>query len=470
MRTSGITVAVAVGLSLAACSAPAASGDKVVITLAGPNQWNTESDTFGAEWEALIASFEKAEPGIEVKTTVLPIASFYDTLSTQLTAGTAPELIFNQAAHTPDQVVALDDYLDKPNPYDPDAATWYDAFNSDAFGDAQRNGVGNYEWVPFNLVTAGLFYNADAFEEAGVEAPIADIGDLLDACSALKDAGYSPLAMDSGALGVGWTADVIIANLLDKYADKLNVYDASGEEGSAATVQKKSLTKALLTGELDATTTPEVAEAVKLLKEVFDGCATENWSGVAASATFIGGEEFLGGEAAMAWGTNFAISNLDAVDWTWSSMPFPSVTKSDTPLSSGTAARFGAVAGGTSYMIPSTTTGDKLDAAVKFLQFMSSPQGNGAWVAATKAIPATADVSTAAEGLTDLLAGDWAKPRLLDGGSNRPQADQGLNIWEGYLLGTRSLDEQLQYVEAEWIAWAKETVQQAGYTEDWATQ
>lgn len=470
MRTSGIIVTIAFGLGLAACSAPADSGDKVVITLAGPNQWNTQSDTFGAEWEALVARFEAAEPGIEVKTTVLPIASFYDTLSTQLTAGTAPELIFNQASHTPDQIVPLDDYLAAPNPYDPDAATWYDAFNSDAFGDAQRNAAGNYEWVPFNLVTTGLFYNADALAKAKVETPIANIGDLVDACSALKKAGYTPLAMDSGSLGVGWTAEVILDNLLEKYGDDWNVYDASGAEGTANTVLQKSLVRAILTGELDATKLPEVREAVELLKKVFDNCATENWSGVAASATFIGGEEFLAGKAAMAWGTNFAISNLDAVDWEWASMPFPSVAKSDTSLSTGTPARFGAVAGGTSYMIPATTTGDRLDAAIKFLQFLSSPQGNGDWVAATNAIPATSDVSTAAKGLTELLAGDWPKPRLVDGGSYRPQADQGLNIWEGYLLGTRSLDEQLQYVESEWVAWAKETVQLAGYTEEWAQQ
>ena len=35
---------------------------------------------------------------------------------------------------------------------------------------------------------------------------------------------------------------------------------------------------------------------------------------------------------------------------------------------------------------------------------------------------------------------------------------------------TERLDEQLQYVESEWVAWAKETVQLAGYTEEWAQQ
>ncbi|MCC2031510.1 ABC transporter substrate-binding protein [Microbacterium allomyrinae] len=470
-RTTAVLAAAAItGLTLAGCSASGESSDKVVITLAGPNQWNSQSDSFGQEWEDLIAAFEEAETGIEVKTTVLPLASFADTLTTQLAAGTAPELIFNQPQPAPDQVVALDDYLAEPNPYNADADSWLDEFNPNAYGDAQRDAKGQLYWVPFNLVIAGLFYNQEALDDAGVEAPIASIGDLIDACSALKDAGYTPLAMDNGSLGTGWTSETLLSSLLNKYGAEWNVFDAAGEPGTATSVTNKSLVKAILTGELDATKTPEVREAVSLLKEIFDNCATENWSGVAASGQFVGGQEFLAGDAAMAWGTNFAISNLADVDWEWSSMPFPSVTKTDTPLSDGSEARFGAVAGGTSYMIPATTKGEKLEAAVKFLQFASSPATNGDWVAATDTIPATSDASTASEGVGGLVTGEWAKPRLISIGSNSPKADSGSNLWEGYLLGTRTLDEQLAYIQTGWVGWAEEAVAEAGITEDWATQ
>ena len=470
MRTTGVIVTAAVAVTLAGCST---SGDeasgKTVITLAGPNQWNTQSDSFGKEWEDLIAKFEKAEPDITIETTALPISSFADTLTTQLTAGTAPELIFNQPAPTdPSLVVDLDPYLAEPNPYNPDAATWLEGFNPNAFGDAQRDAVGNLYYVPFNLVTTGVFYNADALADAGVTAPITSITDLISACTALSDAGYTPLAMDNGTLGTGWTSETLLSNLLNKYGAEWNLYDATGADGTATTLTDKSIARAILTGELDATKVPEVKEAVKLLKEVFDSCVTKNWSGVTASATFVGGEEFLSGKAAMAWGTNFAISNLDDVDWTWSSMPFPTVTSADSSLSDGSPARYGAVAGGTSYMIPATTTGDKLDAAIKFLQFATSPEGNGDWVAATNAIPSTTDVSTASEGIADLVSGDWAKPRLVSIGSNAPAADSGTNLWEGYLLGTKSLDEELALIEEKWVGWAKEGVKAAGLTDDWA--
>ena len=92
-------------------------GDAVTITLSGPNQWNSDPASFGPAWEDLIAAFEEEEPNINVETTVLPLAEFKNTLSTQLAAGTAPELIFAQASHTPDQLTVLDDYLEEPNPY-----------------------------------------------------------------------------------------------------------------------------------------------------------------------------------------------------------------------------------------------------------------------------------------------------------------------------------------------------------------
>ncbi|GAA0431863.1 ABC transporter substrate-binding protein [Leifsonia naganoensis] len=469
LRTLGVLATVATAaVTLAGCSS---SGDdasgKTVITLAGPNQWNNEAGTFGKPWEDLIARFEKAEPDIEVKTTVLPIASFSDTLSTQLSAGTAPELIFAQAPHTPEQIVSLDKYLAEPNPFVKGNTKWQDIFNPATFGDANRNVKGKLEFIPFNLVTAGLFYNEDALKKAGVTAPVESIGDLTKACTKLSDAGYSGLAMDNGSLGTGWTSETILNNLLAKYFDAWNKYDTAGNPGTAdESLSQKSLARAVLTGELDATKTPEVAEAAKLLKDVYDNCATKNWSGTAASATFVGGQEFLAGKAATAWGTSFASTNLSDVKWGWSTMPFPTVTKDDTSLASGDGARFGASAGGTSYMIPATTKGKKLDAAVKFLQYVSSPEGGTQWIKDTDAIPATTGTEPS-KAVANLTTGDWAKPSQIGVSALISKAEAGKNLWDGYLLGTKTLDQQLTFLESVWKDAAHEGVQAAGWTEDW---
>ena len=49
--------------------------------------------------------------------------------------------------------------------------------------------------------------------------------------------------------------------------------------------------------------------------------------------------------------------------------------------------RDGVSAGGTSYMIPATASGDKLTYAIKFLQFVTAPKFNQPWITATSAAP-----------------------------------------------------------------------------------
>lgn len=460
-------------LAASGCTAGggASQSGKVTITLAGPNQWNDNASSFGPAWEDLVARFEKAEPNITVKTTVLPLAQFSQTISTQLAAGTAPDLVFNQAPHKPSQVVALDKYLSQPNPYVPGNRHWMDIFNPTYFGpDATlaRNTAGNFEWVPFNLVIFGLYYNKDAFHKAGITAPIKSVGDLMRDCGKLKSAGYTPLAMDNGYLGQLVTADTIESMLLAKYADQLNQYAADGNPGKGQQVTEKSMAKAVLTGALDATKTPEIAESLKIAKRVFDGCATQNWSGVTqASAAFVGGDQFTGGKAAMAYGTNFAATNLEGVGFKYGTMPFPTVTTADSKLSIGQAAQFGASPGGTSYMIPATTTGAQRAAAVKFLQYVTSPKGGQPWLDKSGGIPATKG-GKAAPGLEGLMAGSWfTAPKVPGPEQFEPKAKKLQSLLTGYLIGSKSLGQELSDEEADWKIHMQEDAVDGGWKDSW---
>jgi len=468
-RLMAVVAIGALTVGAAGCSAgsdSSADTAKVTITVSGPNQWNSDPSSFGKPWEDMVARFEKAEPGIKVETNVLPLTSFRDTLSTQLAAGSAPELIFNQVPHDPKQIVSMNKYLEKPNPFAPDADTWLDVFNPNMFGENQRNALGDFEYIPLNAVGTGLFYNKDAFDKAGIDRVPTSITGLLKDCKALKKAGYTPLAMDSGSLGVGWTSETIYNMLLNKYAKDWDRYTKAGDPGdNGGIVTQKSIAAAISTGELDATKTPEVREAVKLTKQIFDGCATPNWSGIAGTATFVGADEFLSGDAAIAWGTSFAAAGLSKVDWAWAAFPFPTVTSQDTPLSTDAPAQSGIGVGGTSYMIPATTKGKKLAAAVKFLQFASSPKGGEKWLKETGSIPATVGAEPS-EGIKPLLEGAWAEPKQISL-PYRSKASAGKNLLEGYLLGTKTLDEQLASLENEWSTWSDETAQSAGWTDDW---
>lgn len=456
--------------ALTSCAASGAEDGVVEITIAGPNQWNSETTTFGAGWDQLIADFEEANPGIRVKTNVLPGADWSQTLSTQLSAGTAPELIFNQAPHSPEQIVALDDYLDAPSPYaEGEEERWIDTFNQTYFGESAtraRNAAGEFEWIPFNLVIAGMFYNADAFEEAGVAAPFDSVGDLIDACGKLQDAGYDGIAADRGPLTATWIFNTISSALLDKYKDELNQFDAEGNQGTASEVTQKSLAKAYLTGELDPTTTPEFGESLRLMKDVYDACMTPNWSGINTGGAFHGAEDFLSGRAAIAWGSNFSAPALDEVSWEWNTLGFPDVSTADSEYADGTPSRFGAAPGGTSYMIPATTKGEKLDAAVRFMQFITSPRAQD-WLDSSGGIPSTND-TVAAPGLEGLTSGQWAETPIVKDIGISSKAKGGLPDFSGYLLETKTEQEQLAELKADFILWAQELAADGGWTEDWA--
>ncbi|WP_410789977.1 ABC transporter substrate-binding protein [Kribbella sp. C-35] len=466
----GLVVAMTTVAACGGSSGSGESGDEVTITISGPNQWNSSGSSFGKPWEELVAAFEAKEPKIKVKTVVLPLNSFGQTISTQLAAGTASELVFNQAPHKPEMVVALDDYLKKPNPYVEGNKQWIDVFRKKFYGFGNgnsRNAAGNIEFVPFNLVGIGLFTNNEAFQKAGVQAPFKDYEDLIAGCGKLKAGGYTPLAMDASNLGPGWTMGTISGMLLDKYAQEYNVYAPDGSAGKAPTVTEKGVARAVLSGAFDSRK-PEVTESLNLLKRLWDACVDKNWSGVAGdNGAVIGLKDFAAGKAAMAWGVNFGVSALSEVPFEVGSMPFPKITTASSPLATDAPARFGASPGGTSYMIPSATRGAKLDAAVKFLQFVSAPDKIQPWLAATGGIPAVEGAKGAAK-TSAFAEGSWGEaiPFSLPG---PPPGVTQLSLWDGWLLGTRSLDKELDYLQDMWTKAQKQAVTDNKWqSEPWA--
>ena len=474
VRWLATTTAVALATvgTLSGCSA-AGSSDQVTITLSGPNQFTADTNSFGPAWDELVAEFEKANPDITLKTNVLPIASWADASAAQLTAGTAPELIFNQTTHKPNQVHSLNEYLEAPNPFIEGNTKWIDAFDPKYFGGDKQlgiNAVGDYEWIPFNLVGIALYYNEDILSEANVDpASLTTFDGFLKGCEAITAAGYAPLATDNGNLTHGWELAAIGSTMFDDVTDSINQFTTAGDPGTADPISEKSVAKAVLTGELDLTKSAEAKASLELLKKFNDTCATPNWSGIQAAGAFTGADDFPGAKAAMAWGTNFAATNLSEVSFSYGTLTFPTISSSDSKFASGEPAQFGVSTGGTSYMIPSYIDGKELEAAVKFLQFVSSPNIEP-WLGKTASIPALAGLD-APSGLEAFLDGNWSevpKQGLLGAYVQKPAALSAENAYEGYLLGTVTVDQALETYQQNNIAWAKEKAKDAGWSEDWA--
>lgn len=433
----------------------ARSHASVTLTLEGPNQFTNSGSSFGPAWDKAIATFETLNPGVTVKINVLPLTTFSQIEATQLAAGTAPALMFNQTTYKPYQVVHLDRYLHEPNPYAPQRKQWIDWFDSRAYNVVKSaDGEGYLDWVPFNLVGAGLFVDKTAFARAHVSFPIRTFADLMSDCKTLKSAGYAPLAMDNSYLGVDWTLGTIENMMMAPYYSKWNVYLPNGKRGKNSVLTSEDLARAIRLQQFTPSL-PQYAEGLRLLKEVFDNCATPSWSGIKGlTGAGVDLPDFIAGRAAMAWGVNFGISTIQAahVSFKVASMAFPTITKATTSLSTDFPAQFGVAAGGTSYMIPATTKGAERTYAVRFLQFMTAPKYNQPWVKATTSIPAVQTVK-APGSVAGFSTGAWGKdPRnggLALGGFFRHSQDS-LNIMQGYLLGTTSLSQTENALEKAW--------------------
>jgi multiple sugar transport system substrate-binding protein len=483
----------AIMVSAAACggasnsgngSAPAAEVSNVhslagtTITLEGPNQWTQSGSSFGAPWNQMVANFKKAT-GITVNTDVLPLASFSQTEATQLAAGTAPDLVFNQATYQPYMVVHLQNYLKQPDPFVPGNKSWLSEFNSKYYGPKIASVVdpdGNLNYIPLNLVGIGLFYNKQAFAKAGVQAPISTFSDLMSACTKLKSAGYIPLAGDDSVINVGWPMAVLFDMLTAPQQASWNQFTASGAAGTNPTITTKDLTWAIATGKLKATQ-PQTAAFLTTMKQLFQNCITPDWSGVTGlSGDGVGLPQFESGKAAMAWGVDFGYQTISSnSSFPIGNMPFPTVTSATTPVSVNAPAEYGLSDNGTSYMIPAGTTGKSLQAAILFLQYVTSPQGGKTWLAETGGIPSIASLPYPSN-TASFAQGSWGETPKVAGPPSLPPPSYDVapgvsfvQAFEGYLLGTQSLSQEETYLQGLWNQAAQYNVRYGGWSnQSWA--
>ena len=284
------------------------------ITLEGANQWTQSGSSFGRPWDQVVAEFKKVT-GVTVNTDVLPLATFSGVESAQLAAGIAPDLVFSQANYQPYMVVPLNKYLSEPNPFVAANKSWLSEFDPSAFS-AKVSGVldpkGNFDWVPFNLVGVAMYYNKDAFKRAGVTAPVSTFAQLISDCGALAKAGYTPMAMDSSAIGIDFPYRSVLDQMVQKQFDELDHFTVTGAPGKAEELTTKDVVWGIATGKF-AAGDPYVKESVVLLKQLFDSCATKDWSGITGlSGDGVGLPQFEAGKAAMAFAVDFGYGTMAA--------------------------------------------------------------------------------------------------------------------------------------------------------------
>jgi multiple sugar transport system substrate-binding protein len=220
-----------------------------------------------------------------------------------------------------------------------------------------------------------------------------------------------------------------------------------------------------LEGKLKATD-PQIQASLKMLKKFVDECATENWSGITNNNGAVTAyDDFFAGRAAMTWGVSFGLASLNAAKFKSTIFAFPTIDKAADPLASGKNARWGVGVGGTEYLIPASTKGDKLAAAVLFMQFLSSPKGL-AWAGTSGGISPIKGKSSGVS-LGD-GGSDWGKPQIIFAPAEAP-GKTVRSIFDGLLLGTKTVAETTETLQQNWTEGAKQAVKDNKWEEEsWA--
>ena len=117
--------------------------------------------------DALVAKFEKANPGIKVEAENVPWNSYYDNLYTAIIGGNAPDAAMVKMFAQPRLVEmgALEPIGERINAWEGKADL------QDNLLDLTRAPDGNAYYLPVQYVVLYLYYRQDMFQELGLEVP-----------------------------------------------------------------------------------------------------------------------------------------------------------------------------------------------------------------------------------------------------------------------------------------------------------
>jgi len=182
-------VIAATGLLLAGCaggaSSPVASSGPVTITL---ESWTPSQKVM----DNIVAEFEKENPNITVKATLLPYADYVTAIKTELASGTGPDVFDLQTGGMLNEFAPLVTPLDKLATSQL-GADWKSAYKKSALDQSSVDGA--VYGLPHGFQPAGLLWvNKTLLDANGIKIPTT-MGELVTASQKLRAAGVVPVAI-----------------------------------------------------------------------------------------------------------------------------------------------------------------------------------------------------------------------------------------------------------------------------------
>ncbi len=324
--------------------------------------WQYFFDARVTAMEKLIANFEASNPDITVKMTTFPYADYRTKVAAAIPAGEGPDVVQLFYGWLNDYVEAQ---LIQPLPADVFAPAQIEA---DFFPMVQAMRAGDNYWaLPTAVRSLSLFYNERLFEEAGITEPPKTLDEMVAAAKKLtKRDGAGNLTQVGITAGMNaqdhhWFREVLVRQFGgDPYLDDYKTVNYNSDAGRKALDFYTGLVKKDEVTAFGFMDEPQAA--------------------------------FKAGRAGMHIDGSFRIGSLKktrGLKWGVTELPAgPDGTRSNY----------------SSYWVNAITTkaeGEKYDAAVKFMQYVTSDEAMQIWLDVVGELPAKPSV-----GMTDANAND----------------------------------------------------------------
>lgn len=489
-RVSLFRFALVAVLFVLVVGAPVAAQDDqtLVVSFWGNVDDYEQGSSDNAAWQAtydLINEWAEMK-GVNVEFISQPIDGVYDRIRTQLISNTLPDLVAIYPANSYltnnlDLIYNLTPHLAEPNPYGEmptwGEELWYDTnvgLRDTAIPAGEVYFVGNS--LPSNIGQLVIYYNIDAFEEAGIDGPPETFAELIEACDTLKANGWTPMYNDATGAQIGWYTLPVVEGLWASIADEITT--AWNVPDGPFAVTQEMLAWAIQNGVLTGSD-PRVQEAARVLNELEDRCWNEDWQAPDTTVDY-----FLTGQTAMThngfWALDLYRQSPDR-DFEFGTFAFPLITEESSDAATlDVVRRWGGTEGGeigNSFMIPATTEENgKVDLAVDLLQFLTARTTNDQWCEA-QPMPCVPEDQPIEEVITDPVAqtelyGFYNPPMSNDTairGIGDPTPDGVfLRLFQTYSADGITLEEFGQQLDEEWQRWAERAIIDNGWdTSQW---
>jgi len=350
--------------------------DSVTIKLAA---FTVGVDPAAAFYKKIWGDFPNSKLGEGIKLQIEEIPgpdNYGNKMKLLITSGTLPDVIQNMGANIMDLGVQAGKLADL-TPYFAADPAWKDTFDPKALEYNSRNG--KIYGVPLGKELTFIYYNKDLFAKAGVQPP-KTWDEFFQVCEKLKAAGITPYGMDTSEYG--WFTSLLFGALMSSTDDGIKFMNTKFPTDYNQ---------------------PFIIDAAKKLQLMYQKYTTEDAVGGSA---VIASTHFYNGEVAMINNGPWVIPSLRDPKKVPAGfynkvgiMPYPGNVVSDVP-------DLGEMVG--------ATEKPKIDAAVKYLKYLTSLDNQVASLVATGKVPSSPMVQIP----TDLKTKDPLLARAITVGNN----------------------------------------------------